>query len=53
MELLERGKPTAIVDIRSLVLSAEIQEKELTERLEAETAQLLSKKGDTNDIVDL
>jgi hypothetical protein len=52
-ESLERGKPTAIVDIRSLVLSAEIQEKELTERLEAETAQLLSKKGDTNDIVDL
>jgi transposase len=37
-------KPTAIVDIRALVLQCEVREKELTERLNAETARLIEAK---------
>ena len=37
-------KPTAIVDIRALVLQCEAREKELDERLNAETARLIEAK---------
>jgi transposase len=37
-------KPTAIVDIRALVLQCEAREKELDERLNAETAQLIEEE---------
>ena len=37
-------KPTAIVDIRALVLQCSAREKELDERLNAETAQLIEEE---------